>query len=456
MLAATSIASVAAESGSLGARLPLLAVLPFVALLLCIALLPLIAGHWWHSNRNKVLVAAMLAIPFAIWLYRAAGHDSIALFEHAALDYVSFIVLLGALYVVSGGIHVRGSMSGTPLSNSGFLAIGAVLANLVGTTGASMLLIRPLLRANRTREDRAHVVVFFIFVVSNCGGLLTPFADPPLFLGFLKGVPFEWTLQLWPQWLLANGILIIVFGMVDSFVLDREEKRRAGSQLEAVMEHERVGIDGLPNVFFLASIVGVILAQGTGLFSTSGHWPFGVQEGLMAGIALVSFATTKSATRAKNGFTFGPINEVAILFAGIFVTMIAPLAILNARGGELGLTEPWQYYWATGGLSGFLDNAPTYLTFAAVACGQAGISVDGPRYLSEYVTSGHGDALLRAIACGAVMMGALTYIGNGPNFMVKAIAEEGGVKMPSFFGFVGWSIAILIPTFVIVTLVFFR
>jgi len=441
---------------SLGQRLPLLSVVPFVLILLSIALLPLIAGHWWHANKNRAIVVAVFAIPFAIWLYATEGAESVPAFEHAILDYASFLALLGALYVISGGIHVRGSLNGTPLSNAGLLGIGAVLANVVGTTGASMVLIRPILRANESRERKVHIVVFFIFVVSNCGGMLTPFADPPLFLGFLKGVPFEWTLGLWPEWLAVNGMLLLLFGIVDSFVLDREEKRRPGSQLEEVMKHERIGIDGAFNVVLLLGVVAVILAKGTGFGASDGHWPFGVQEGLMVGLALISYVATKKAVHAKNAFSFGPINEVAILFAGIFVTMIAPLAILNARGSELGITQPWQYYWATGGLSGFLDNAPTYLTFAAVACGQAGISVDGPHYLADYLAAAPiDDLILRAIACGAVMMGALTYIGNGPNFMVKAIAEESGVKMPSFFGYMGWSIAILIPCFVVVTVTFF-
>ncbi|MBL8857012.1 MAG: sodium:proton antiporter [Planctomycetes bacterium] len=447
----------AAEGGALGARLPLLAVAPFALLLLCIAILPLLTPHWWHSNTNRALVAALLSVPFAAWLYLTEGAASLPAFEHAALDYVSFIVLLAALYIVSGGIFVRGSLNGTPLSNTTLLLIGAVLANLIGTTGASMVLIRPLIRANQSRTDKVHTIIFFIFIVSNCGGLLTPFADPPLYLGFLKGVPFTWTLQLWPEWLIVNGALLFTYFGLDSYRIDREEKARPGSQLEDAMKHEPIGLDGSHNVIFLLAIVGIILAKGTGLGSGGQEWKFGVQEGLMALVALLSYATTKRAVHAKNSFSFVPINEVAILFAGIFITMIAPLAILNSRGAELGLVHPWQYFWATGGLSGFLDNAPTYLTFAAVACGQAGISVEGSRYLAEYLAAVPSDALiLKAISCGAVMMGAMTYIGNGPNFMVKAIAEENGIKMPSFFGYMGWSIMLLIPCMLIITFVFFR
>ena len=437
-------------------RLPLFSAVPFVLLLLAIAVLPLVAGHWWHANKNKAWIVALLSIPFAIWLYRTEGADSLHEFTHAATDYASFLTLLAALYVISGGIYVRGSLAGTPLSNGTLLAIGAVLANVIGTTGASVVLVRPLLRANKKRQDKAHIFVFFIFIVSNCGGLLTPFADPPLFLGFLKGVPFVWTLRLWREWAVAVLLLLVVFFAVDSYVFDREEKRRRGSQLEEVLAHEPIGLEGFHNVFFLLGVVAVILGHGTGFGWSDHHWPFGLQEGLMIGLTLLSWFTTKRAIHAKNEFDFGPIIEVAVLFAGIFVTMIAPLDILNARGGELGLTQPWHYFWATGGLSGFLDNAPTYLTFAAVASGQAGISVEGPRYLGEYVANITGGRILEAISCGAVMMGAMTYIGNGPNFMVKAIAQQNGVKMPGFFGYMGWSMAVLIPCFILVTLLFFR
>ncbi len=444
-------------STNIGESMPIWAVLPFVTLLLAIAILPLVAHRWWDSNKNKAIASFSLGIPFAIWLLVTFGAPGWEVLQHILLDYVAFIALLGALYVVAGGIFVRGSLAGSPLSNTGLLVIGALLANLIGTTGASMVLIRPLLRATATRKRRAHVVIFFIFIVSNCGGLLTPFADPPLFLGFLKGVPFEWTFGLWNEWALVVGILLVTFFAFDSYVLDKEELERPGSQLEAVLKHEPMGLDGAHNFLFLGAIVLVILARGNGWGNGGELWPVGIQEGLMVGVAGLSWVATKPAVRVANRFTFGPIHEVAILFFGIFVTMIAPLYLLYARGSELGLEHPWQYYWATGLLSSFLDNAPTYLTFAATAAGQAGISPSGPRYLADYLaTGGEATMNLAAISCGAVMMGANTYIGNGPNFMVKAIAEEEGVKMPSFGGYMLWSGAILIPTFVIVTFVFFR
>jgi Na+/H+ antiporter NhaD/arsenite permease-like protein len=451
------LALLASEAGTLGNRLPLLAVVPFAVLLLCIAVLPLLAPHWWHPNRNKALVVGLISIPFAAWLYWVERANSIPAFQHALVDYISFMVLLAALYIVSGGIYISGRLKGTPFANTLLLAFGAVLANVVGTTGASMVLIRPLLRANESRHDKVHTFVFFIFIVSNCGGLLTPFADPPLFLGFLKGVPFEWTLRLAPQWLTVNGILLFLYLLLDSHRLEREEKARPGSQLEECMKSERLGLAGGFNILLLGAIVAIILARGTGFGAGGKEWPFGVQEGLMLIVIIVSLANTKKVVHEQNGFTFGPINEVAILFTGIFITMIAPLAILNVRGSDLGLTLPWHYYWGTGVVSGFLDNAPTYLAFSAVASGQAGIPNEGPRYLGEYLAAmGPEDLVLKAIACGAVMMGALTYIGNGPNFMVKAIVEQSGVKMPSFFGYLGWALLFLVPCFVIVTLVYFR
>jgi Na+/H+ antiporter NhaD/arsenite permease-like protein len=443
--------------GGLGSVLPVWTVLPFVLLLLSIAILPLAVSHWWEHNRNKAIVSALLAIPFAAYLLLTYGAEGAHHLGHFLLDYLSFIALLGALFVISGGIHVKGSLAGTPLSNTAILGIGAVLANLIGTTGASVVLIRPLLRANEERKRRVHIVVFFIFVVSNCGGLLTPLGDPPLFLGFLKGVPFEWTLSLWREWLLVNGILLLVFNLVDQRILDIEEKAAPEPLLEEVLEHEPLRIEGWHNLFYLAGVVLVIVGKGRGWATGGEPWPFGLQEGLMAALAVVAYLTTRASIRRANRFTFGPIVEVAVLFAGIFVTMTAPLLILNARGAELGLAVPWQYYWATGVLSSFLDNAPTYLSFAAAASGQLGVSVEGSRYLAEFLAKGEeAAALLTAISCGAVMMGANTYIGNGPNFMVKAIAEENGVAMPSFFGYMAYSIGILIPIFIAVTLVFFR
>ncbi len=453
-----------ATAASMGKQLSLVTVTPFVALLLAIAVMPLAAAHWWESNRNKAIIVLLLAVPLAMYLVLAWGDAGIHELEEKAKEYTSFIVLLGALFVISGGIYVGGSLAGTPLSNTIVLALGALAANFFGTTGASMLLIRPLLRANESRQRKAHIVIFFIFIVSNCGGLLTPLGDPPLFLGFLKGVPFEWTMGLWLPWLMVNGLLLTIFHVWDERTFNVEEARRPGSQLEEVLEHQPLRVHGWHNFVFLAGIVLTIFAAGRGLGYGGNTWPFGVQEALMLALAGAAYATTRSEFRLQNRFSWGPIVEVAVLFAGIFVTMAPALLILNAWGQnerqvlgmELAIHQPWQFFWATGLLSSFLDNAPTYLTMAATACGLQEVPTDG-RYLAAFLASGPDAArLLAAISCGAVFMGANTYIGNGPNFMVRAIAESNDVRMPGFFGYMAYSGAVLIPIFVVVTVVFFR
>lgn len=449
----------AAEEVRLGARLPSITVLPFAGMLAAIALMPLAAGHWWESNRNKFLVSLALSLP--VGLYLIAGWHEAGFYElaHTAREYVSFIVLLGSLFVTSGGIYVRGSLAGTPTVNTLMLACGAVLANIAGTTGASMLLVRPLLRANDSRRRRTHVFIFFIFVVSNCGGVLTPLGDPPLFLGFLNGVPFGWTLRLWPQWLLVNGCLLAIFNIWDRMVLLTEKVDRPAAHLEeAVLEHQPLRIEGLRNLPLLIGILATIYASGTGLGNGGHPWPFGIQEALMVALAAASLFVTPTAVHQRNHFNFAPIVEVAVVFAGIFVTMTPALLILNVRGSALGIREPWQYFWSSGALSSFLDNAPTYLAFAATACGMHDVPLYG-RYLQallETPAAAGAAQTLAAISCGSVFMGANSYIGNGPNFMVKAIVEHHGVRMPGFFGYMLYSGAILLPLFVLVTFVFFR
>jgi Na+/H+ antiporter NhaD/arsenite permease-like protein len=454
----------ASDLNELGSGLGLWTVLPFAGTLLAIAILPLAAAHWWEHNKNKAIVSAAFALPVAAYLLLAHGSTGGHVLLEKLHEYASFIVLLAALFVITGGIYVRGSLSGTPLVNTAILGIGAAIASVIGTTGASVLLIRPLLRANAPRQSKVHVVVFFIFIVSNCGGLLTPLGDPPLFLGYLKGVPFEWTFGLWKEWLLVNLALLVIFNVWDQRVLAREELRRPGSQLEEVQRHEPLSISGGLNFLFLLGIVGVIYASGRGLLTGGQPWPIGVQEIAMLVLAAAAWFTTDAANRQANRFSWAPIVEVAVLFAGIFVTMAPALLILNAwgqgqrevLGAAFGLRAPWEFFWATGVLSSFLDNAPTYLTFAATASGMEGVPVEG-RYMTQFLATGDtAGALLAAISCGAVFMGANTYIGNGPNFMVKAIAEENGVKMPSFFGYMLYSGAILLPLFGVVTYAFFR
>jgi Na+/H+ antiporter NhaD/arsenite permease-like protein len=441
---------------ALGTQLPLWSAAPFVVLLVLVAVLELVARRWWGRVANKILVAAALAGPAALQLLVGYGSDGGVALWHSMTDYVSFILLLTAMFVIAGGIEVKGSLAGTPLANMTMLGIGAVLANLIGTTGAAMVLIRPFLRANAKRRHKAHLVVFFILIVANTGGLLTPLGDPPLYLGFLKGVPFGWSLGMWGPWLVVNGAVLVIFNLVDQFVVNREERERGDDGLfDELMVHEPLRLVGGWNVAFLAAVVLVILGRGSGFGHGGESWPFGVQELLLCGIAAASYLTTARAVHESNAFSFGPITSVAIVFFGIFVTMTAPLLILNARGAELGLREPWHFFWASGGVSSVLDNAPTYLSFTAVAAGQLGLSSDDPTYLSALVATPAGDALLVAISCGAVLMGCLTYIGNGPNLMVKEMAEERGVGMPHFFAYAIVAVAIMVPVFAATTFLFF-
>jgi Na+/H+ antiporter NhaD/arsenite permease-like protein len=363
------------------------------------------------------------------------------------LDYFSFIVLLGALFIISGGIHITGEFAGTPLVNTIFLGIGALLANVIGTTGASMLLIRPYIRANHVRRHKAHLIVFFIFVISNTAGLLTPLGDPPLFLGFLRGVPFHWTLRLFPQWVFVVGILLVVFNLFEQYLFIKEDVETPGALAEDVQPRRRLHLQGSANFVYLGGVMAAAMLSG--YFG----WPKGIQESIMIAMALLSWFTTPKSIHHANHFHLHPIVEVAALFLGIFVTMVPALEILDARAASLNLRQPWHFFWLTGLLSGFLDNAPTYLTFAAMASGLVGSRLED---LSTLLANPLGERLLIAISCGSVFMGALTYIGNGPNFMVKSIAERSGIKMPSFGHYMLYSGAILIPIFIVTTFLFFR
>ena len=416
--------------------------LPFVVLLLAIALAPLVTPQWWHYSRNKAVVAFVVSVPILIYLGIAAPQVLIEKLH----EYFGFIVVIGALFVITGGIHIQGSFSGTPLVNTGMLGLGAVLANLLGTTGASVLLIRPLLRANKARKRVAHIVIFFIFIVANCGGLLTPIGDPPLLLGFLKGVPFDWTLRLWPQWLLVNGILLIVFNVWDRWAHEPDEKE---------LMHEPLRVRGALSIVGLIGVLATIL--GAGIAAARGApWDPGIQELAIVMITVIAYLGTSRENRERNAFTFGPIIEVAILFAAIFVTMAPVLEMLNIWASSPGfwLSKPAHFFWASGTLSSVLDNAPTYLVFAASAAGLQGLPPHGP-FIGALVLDPGSAKLLAAISTGSVLMGANTYIGNAPNFMVRAIAQENGVTMPSFFGYMLYSCGILLPLFVLVAVVFF-
>jgi Na+/H+ antiporter NhaD/arsenite permease-like protein len=431
---------------------------PFILLLLSIAVVPFISIRWWEKDYSLVSfgLGAISVIYYFIILQNPPR------MIHTAMEYVSFIALIGSLFVVSGGIHIKIKGRSTPKANVLLLAVGALLANVFGTTGASMILIRPFIRVNKYRVSGYHII-FFIFIVSNIGGLLTPIGDPPLFLGFLKGVPFFWVIsRTWLIWIFANAAVLAVF-----FVIDRHNYRKIPLPLEHEIEEagEHPRIQGLPNIVFLIIILGaVFLAR-----------PF--REIIMFSAAAVSYLTTNDVYE-RNDFNFLPIKEVAILFAGIFATMAPVLDWLELNAGSLAITSPGHFYWGSGILSSVLDNAPTYLNFLSAACGLHGLSVDNlhhmkallgllaPEEVSRLVSTLGPQAhalgsnswrYVQAISAGAVLFGANTYIGNGPNFMVKSIAEQAHIKMPSFFGYIiKFSIPILLPIFFLIWYLFFR
>lgn len=454
-----------------GKELPLWSMIPFVGILLSIALLPLILDSHFlvhHGGKMSLVWGLLFAIPYLIAYGGKAFHDILYIY---LIDYIPFIVLLWGLFTVAGGILVRGTLRGTPLVNTLLLLIGTVIASWIGTTGASMLLIRPLIRANTYRKSKVHLVVFFIFLVSNIGGSLTPLGDPPLFLGFLHGVPFFWTTSaLFPHMVFISVILIVLFFIIDTVMFKRE-----GGVVPDDGAKEPIRIDGLFNLIFLFGIIAAVLMSGTykwGDVNIAGvhvYWQNIARDVLIVLMGLLSlkFTPFSGELRKANEFSWEPIEEVAKVFAGIFITIIPALTILGVgeQGALSGLIvaieKPWHYFWITGGLSSFLDNAPTYLTFYNTALGKLHlVEAQVPEILNtpmaELAAAEHQTfvRLLTAISVGAVFMGANTYIGNAPNFMVKAIAEQSGISMPSFFGYMLWSVVILVPLFVIVTFVF--
>jgi Na+/H+ antiporter NhaD/arsenite permease-like protein len=447
------------DGPGLGERLPLWTCLPFAGILLSIALFPLVRPKWWHHHFPKVSAAwaVIFAVPFLVVFRGEAAHEILHIY---IVDYIPFIILLWALFTVSGGIHVRGTLQGTPALNVLLLAIGTALASWIGTTGASMVLIRPVLRANAWRKRKVHIVIFFIFLVSNIGGSLTPLGDPPLFLGFLHSVPFFWTLNLFVPMLVLALPLLLVFFLLDKFYYRRE------MQPEKI-KGEPVRVDGLHNLIFLAGVVGSVLISGlwnigtVDILGVHQKIQFLMRDAIMILMGILSLRTTSNMIHKANEFTWFPIKEVGYLFAGIFMTIIPALAILKA--GEHGvlsgmmevLERPSHYYWITGTLSSFLDNAPTYLTFFNTILGKFYSGLPESEAVAALIAENPG--YLLAISTGAVFFGAMTYIGNAPNFMVKSIAEESGVPMPSFFGYmIKYSLIILIPLFFVIMFVFFR
>jgi Na+/H+ antiporter NhaD/arsenite permease-like protein len=435
--------------------------LPFAGMLLSIALMPLLVPHFWHHHFGKVAAGWSLAVLVPFALFFGAGTAGQALVHTLVGEYLPFIILLTALFTVSGGIYIRGNLHGSPLLNTGVLAVGALLASLMGTTGASMLLIRPLIRANDNRKHTVHVFVFFIFIVSNIGGSLTPLGDPPLFLGFLKGVGFFWTAQhLWPETLFMLVALLVIFYALDSFWYRREGVLPVDPTPDTT---KPFGAEGGVNVLLLGAVVLLVLMSGTwkpGIVFDVAGTPLELQnlvrDVALVGVTLLSLRLTPAGVRRDNQFGWGPMLEVAKLFIGIFVTMLPVLAMLKAGEagafaavaravtGPDGQPLPWAYFWFSGMLSSFLDNAPTYLVFFNLAGG------DPATLMGPLATT------LAAISAGSVFMGANSYIGNAPNFMVKAIVEDRGMRMPSFFGYMAWSFGILVPLFVLLTFLWMR
>jgi len=444
----------------LGAVLPLWTVLPFAGILLSIALMPLFMAHFWHRHFPKVSAfwALVFAIPFLFVFREKAMHEIVHII---LIDYVPFIILLWSLFTVSGGIYVKGTLKGTPAVNTLILLIGTLLASIIGTTGASMLMIRPILRSNAWRVYKVHTVVFFIFLVSNIGGALTPLGDPPLFLGFLHGVPFFWTMHVLPEMAFASVILLALYFALDAYY-HRKESPTAAPQSDP----EPIRIEGKRNFLLLAGIIGAVLFSGTfklgevnllGITQSSENF---IKDAILLLMGILSLVLTKREIRRDNEFSWAPILEVAYLFAGIFITIIPALAILKAgeHGAMAGLIRavntPAHYFWATGILSSFLDNAPTYLTFFNGALGRFYPGMPEAQAVTGLISQ--KIPYLTAISAGAVFMGANSYIGNAPNFMVKSIAEEAGVNMPSFFGYIfKYSVPILVVLFVFITFVFF-
>ena len=466
VLAFSVTAMAESPAGETGTAVPsLLYCIPFAGILLCIALFPLVKPTWWEEHQAPVVLAWSLAfiVPFVIGF--GAHHTAEVVLECIINDYLTFIVLLFGLFCVAGNITLEGDLAGSPRINVGLLLFGTLLSSWVGTTGASMLMVRPIIKMNSWRKRKRHIMIFFIFLISNIGGCLTPIGDPPLLMGFMRGVPFFWSLRLLPILAFNAAVLLFVFYHLDMRAYRKDIAE--GRKPDISKPGTEIRIAGLHNLIFLAAIVVAVLLSGTlpslPLFRNADGtvrgipilgevtltWPAVIEIAIILASAWLSFRTTSAKVRTENHFTWGAIKEVAILFIGIFITMQPALMILKANGASLGLDSPYQMFWATGALSSFLDNTPTYLVFLTTA---------GSLGFTEGIATALGTVpvkMLVAISCGAVFMGANTYIGNAPNFMVKSISDENGVRMPSFFGYILWSLGFLIPVFILDTLIFF-
>lgn len=427
--------------------IPAWMLIPFAVMLLCIAILPLTkVGEWWESNLHKLYVSLILGIPVGIWLYANGMGEKLS--HQMVYDYVPFILLLMALFVTTGGIRIKGDLVASPITNTGILALGWVLASFMGTTGAAMLLIRLLIQTNSQRLYKAHTILFFIALVANCGGLLTPLGDPPLFLLFQKGAEFTWFFSLTPEWATTGLLLLATYFCFDTYYYRREPAENLKADLA---ERTAISISGLINIFWLLCVIAsTMFINGKYIPAMAeADAPFYIKllrEWAFIFIIVMSMVTTKKETRIENNFSWTPILEVACVFCGIFATMTPALMFLSSMKEEIQqvLSEPWHYVYCTGALSAFLDNAPTAMVFNEMAPENPDI----PGLAS--------DVFLRAVSMGAVFFGSLTYIGNGPNFMIKSIAEQSGIKMPSFFGYMGkFSLVVCLPIYIIVQLIFF-
>ncbi|PKL84384.1 MAG: sodium:proton antiporter [Ignavibacteriae bacterium HGW-Ignavibacteriae-3] len=430
------------EDGNI--HVPLIAMLPFILMLLSIAVFPLFWNHFWEKNKNKLLIAVILSFPIVIYLFAAGLSDK--LFESIFFDYVPFIILLGALFTITGGIFLDGDIEAKPSVNTLFLATGALLASFMGTTGAAMLLIRALIHTNKERRFKVHTILFFISIVANCGGMLTPLGDPPLFMMYLRGAPFTWFLNLAPEWFITNLLLLTIYFGVDSYYHKKEPK-------EAVEADKRyikpIKISGKLNFIWLIGVVLSVAFLNEQYFSfiARNHYFKFIREAVILAMAIFSLLFTSKLVRVSNNFTWEPIKEVGYLFMGIFTTMVPCLLYLESNAKSLGVTLPHEFYYYSGFLSSFLDNTPTAVTFHSLALG-LGIN-------SGELVAGIPESILKAISVGAVFFGSMTYIGNGPNFMVKAVAEENNIKMPDFFSYIfKFSLIILLPLFIIIQLIF--
>lgn len=432
-------------------NIPIYAVIPFILMLAAIAIFPLFAEHFWDKNKNKLYVALTLAIPTAVWLL--FQDCSAELKSTIIFDYIPFIILLGSLFVITGGIFVDGVIQPKPKTNLIYLAIGAVLASFMGTTGAAMLLIRPIIHTNKSRKYKVHTILFFIGIVANCGGLLTPLGDPPLFMMYLRGVDFFWFLNLFPEWLFTNALLLFIYFVVDNYFWKKEDDE---IKIWDRTRTRKIKIQGKMNFIWLVGVILAVAFINPSYFPAFANNPYMnfLREAVIIILAMLSLKLTTHIVRTSNSFSWAPIEEVAYLFLGIFITMVPCILYLQQNASALGIVNPAQFYYASGALSSFLDNTPTAVTFYSLALG---LVEQNPNIANGMtMVAGIPEIFMKAICVSAVIFGSMTYIGNGPNFMVKAIAESEGIKMPSFFGYIfKFSLIVLLPIYIIVELVLF-